>query len=389
MMNGIAKRLCAYRIVLLSLLLIGARCVAQNNYDDLVLTANRFLKQGNLDEARQTVRQAIKQDRRRYEGYVLEAKIAAKQGSAAEAKEAVQRALALAPDDESKAKIQQVAAMIMEQSSSPASLQPAVKLSDEDQLKHDGLLRILENAAKSEHADERNDLYRQFLSRSLEFAAAHSNVLDIWVGRAYAAVELDYPGEGWVAGRRLKALGAVHSDNTKIHDEMVTLESKGWLDLQRTYRDWSKWNMDQIKASANGGDAEAQDALGCWYGGGQLGLMQDNAVAVNWYRKAADQGDTEGQNGLAWLLATSGEPRLRDGTSALIFAQKAVAATMREDPYCLGTLAAAYAETGQFARAVSVQQEALALLADQALKNEFTGRLQLYQANTPYHEALH
>ncbi len=50
----------------------------------------------------------------------------------------------------------------------------------------------------------------------------------------------------------------------------------------------------------------------------------------------------------------------------------------------LDTLAAAYAEAGQFAKAVAAQKEAMALLQNQKSKDDFASHLKLYEANTPY-----
>ena len=103
-------------------------------------------------------------------------------------------------------------------------------------------------------------------------------------------------------------------------------------------------------------------------------------------RKAAERGDPESLNNLAWLLATCPDSGLRDGKSAVAFAEKAVAATLRKNAAYLDTLAAAYAEAGQFAKAVSVQNEAIALLHDEKMKEDLASRLRLYQSNSPYRE---
>ena len=87
---------------------------------------------------------------------------------------------------------------------------------------------------------------------------------------------------------------------------------------------------------------------------------------------------------MAWTLATDPDPKLRDGRTALNFADKAVAATNRKDPVILDTLAAAYAELGQFTNAVRCEREAIALLIDDQLKNRFASRLKLYESNSPY-----
>jgi len=100
----------------------------------------------------------------------------------------------------------------------------------------------------------------------------------------------------------------------------------------------------------------------------------------------AERGDAPTLNQLAWQLATSADPKLRDGPTAVRLAEKAVAKTNRKDPMILDTLAAAYAEVGQFARAVTAQQEAIALLQDEKQKEDYASRLQLYQSNSPYRD---
>lgn len=91
-------------------------------------------------------------------------------------------------------------------------------------------------------------------------------------------------------------------------------------------------------------------------------------------------------NGLAWLQATSTDPALRDGASAVRFAEKAVAKTERKDWMLIDTLAAAYAEAGEFAKAVSAQHEAIGLCQDEKIKQDLTARLKLYESTTPYRE---
>ena len=102
------------------------------------------------------------------------------------------------------------------------------------------------------------------------------------------------------------------------------------------------------------------------------------------YRVASERGNASELNELAWSLATSADPNLRDGTNAVVLADKAVAATSRKNASYLDTLAAAYAETGQFEKAVTAQQEAIALLQTDEEKTDYQSRLKLYETNAPY-----
>jgi hypothetical protein len=72
-------------------------------------------------------------------------------------------------------------------------------------------------------------------------------------------------------------------------------------------------------------------------------------------------------NNLAWLLAVAGKPELRHGEEAVQLATRAVALTDLRQPRFIETLAVAYAETGQFSKAIQISQIArtLAELTDQ------------------------
>ncbi len=104
------------------------------------------------------------------------------------------------------------------------------------------------------------------------------------------------------------------------------------------------------------------------------------------YQEAAERGSASDQNNLAWFLATSADPNLRDGTNAIAFGEKAVATTNRKNVSYLDTLAAAYAETGQFVRAINVQREAIALSQSDDEKKDLASRLNLYEQHSPYRE---
>jgi TPR repeat protein len=48
----------------------------------------------------------------------------------------------------------------------------------------------------------------------------------------------------------------------------------------------------EVKAKAEGGDAEAQYELGCFYSTGKISLVQSMSKASEWFAKSAAQGHT-------------------------------------------------------------------------------------------------
>jgi len=90
-------------------------------------------------------------------------------------------------------------------------------------------------------------------------------------------------------------------------------------------------------------------------------------------------------NNLAWLLAACPVDALRNGQEAVERATWACNATDWSNPSCLGTLAAACAEVGDFGQAVRWQERALADPAYRQTYGEATvsGRLRLYEQGLP------
>jgi Flp pilus assembly protein TadD len=119
-------------------------------------------------------------------------------------------------------------------------------------------------------------------------------------------------------------------------------------------------------------------------------LGRDREAVVE-YRRALDRQplSVEVLNNLAWILATSSDDSARSGTDAVALAEKACQQTQNQDPMPMGTLAAAYAETGRFTEAAATAQKAANLAAatgNSQFANINAQLLQLYRAGKPYHE---
>ncbi len=96
-------------------------------------------------------------------------------------------------------------------------------------------------------------------------------------------------------------------------------------------------------------------------------------------------------NQLAWVMATSPDPGLRNGFEALELARQAVRLSGGSDPTLLDTLAAAQAECRQFPAALETARRARDLAqvkGDIALADALSGRLKLYEAGSPFREPV-
>jgi tetratricopeptide (TPR) repeat protein len=114
--------------------------------------------------------------------------------------------------------------------------------------------------------------------------------------------------------------------------------------------------------------------------------------ALAHYQAAIDVQPTNAYflNNLAWVLATCPQPSSRNGARAVELAQQAEQLSSGKDGLILGTLAAAYAEVGQFPNAVAAAQRALAFAVAQtnsAQSEILRSHIRLYQSGSPYHEA--
>jgi tetratricopeptide (TPR) repeat protein len=97
--------------------------------------------------------------------------------------------------------------------------------------------------------------------------------------------------------------------------------------------------------------------------------------------------DADAQAALATIRATCPDERYRNGRLAYEAATRAYALHGKNCPRCLDTLAAAYAEYGDFPRAVAWETKAIAALAEgDSERSAFDARLALYKANKPFRD---
>jgi len=120
--------------------------------------------------------------------------------------------------------------------------------------------------------------------------------------------------------------------------------------------------------------------------------MRDVRQAIESYEAALKIApeQTKNANNLAWLLATTDDVDLRNGTRAVEIA-KLIVASRANDPSAMDTLAAALAERGNFDEAVRVATQAIEIskaAGNDKLSAKIQSRLDGYKAKKPHRDSL-
>ncbi len=180
-------------------------------------------------------------------------------------------------------------------------------------------------------------------------------------------------------GRITEAIAEYHAalheypDDAEAHYDLATALARLGRDPEAVpeYREALRYEPDLEVAHKNLGNTLVR-----------LGRAGE---ALGEYREALrlDPSDPAVENAMAWILATVSDKGMRNGAEAVKLATKANQSTGGKDPGILRTLAAAYAQTGDYSNAQQTAQRALDLAAggsDPALAGALRGDLKLYQS---------
>lgn len=244
-------------------------------------------------------------------------------------------------------------------------------------------------------------LYQRHLRSSGILAAHVSNlsldlepvVANAAVQLGYAATTVDYrpPSEKWWVcrskwvllsqGETGLRLGHCCGDARPARTDLTRVPL--WTD------DFSSlfpilWRRPTPEAVVSTAERELQSAL-------QLAERGDTAAAIEHYHTALDNEPDLAMalNNLAWILATNPDAHLRNGEDAVKNAERACELTNFRTTILVGTLAAAYAEAGQFGKAIATAEKACALASaakDSVLLARNRQLLELYRSGQPVRE---
>lgn len=222
----------------------------------------------------------------------------------------------------------------------------------------------------------------------LEEKRENDKALAVWK----KAVEMD-PGNS----KAQNGLGVslyVHGDKEEAFKHLQQAIRINPLSRENHYV-LGKFLLEQGQADQALSEFETTVSIRPHFASGEEGLgsayeaIGDNREAlVHWQKAhAIDPSRVSATVGIAWLLATAPEDSIRNGAEALSLAESANELVTTEDFDVLDTLGAAYAENGQFTRAISTATRALELAVAQGNSpsaDAIRSRLQLYRANKPY-----
>lgn len=141
--------------------------------------------------------------------------------------------------------------------------------------------------------------------------------------------------------------------------------------------------------------AEPENTMALRSRGDTLLGLGEHQAAINDYETALKVGlDTPQErsgllNNLAWVLSTSPQDDLRDGPRAVKLATEAAELTDNQEAHVLSTLAAAYAEVGDFEQAVRWSEKSVELAKEieHDQLDQLEAELEAFKAGKPWRES--
>jgi len=241
----------------------------------------------------------------------------------------------------------------------------ALRINSESAVAQNNLAKVLQSEGRLDDAIEH---YSAALKFDPRLAQAHNNLGVLLLAR----------GKSLEGTRELREALRLNPDD---------LETK--YNLALALNQQQQWNeaADLLGKvlEKRGNDANAQ----CQFSIALIHLQKTRDAMAHYSSALLIQPDfPDALDGLSWILATAQNSAFRNGTEAVRMAERACELTNRKDPQKLKTLAAAYAEAGRFADAVTTMESALAAgsRVTSSTTNEMQPMLAAFQANKPWRD---
>jgi hypothetical protein len=99
-----------------------------------------------------------------------------------------------------------------------------------DKVDYNALIELARQAQASTDLDQQTTLLKQFMDQSKVFLQQHPDEMLLWQLRAASAISLQEPMDGYEAGHKLIAAGAMDSNDSGVQQLLAKLKLLGWLD---------------------------------------------------------------------------------------------------------------------------------------------------------------
>jgi tetratricopeptide (TPR) repeat protein len=310
--------------------------VTPNNFMAVTILGSLLAKEHKLDEATQYYQTALRYSPAFPEAHFFLGNALEEEGRLDEAVAEYQQALWFRPTQEQTHIFLGMAlARQKKYDEAMAHYNAALKLNPDSAVAQNNLARILHTEGRFDEAIEH---YNAAIQIDPKLALAHNNL-------GILLLQKNELAEGTLQLREAMRLNPTNSE-TQLNLAFALNQQGQWPEASELFSKNVRGDLPDPKAHYEYAVA--------------LGHLKQTRAAMGQYAAALlMQPDfPDALDGLAWILSTDASPDFRNGTEAVKMAERACALTGNQDPMKLKTLAAAYAETGNFAAAAKTASAA-------------------------------
>ena len=339
--------------------------VTPKNYMAITILGSLLAKEHKYDEAMGYYRTALRYSPGFPEAHFFLGNALDEQGKLDEAVAEYQKSLWFRPTQEQTHIFMGIAlAKQKKYDEAMAHYNAALKLNPDSAVAQNNLARLLHTLGKLDAAVEH---YHAALEIDPKLALAHNNLGILLIQKGKLT-------EGAVQLREAMRLDPTNSE-TRLNLAFALNQQQQWPEAADLFSKIVRGDLPDPKAHYEFAVA--------------LAHLKRAREAMSQYASALlMQPDfPDALDGLAWILSADANPDFRNGPEAVKMSERACELTGRNDPAKLKTLAAAYAETGQFEAAIKTVQTAKDLAAKasrQQLVNECSLMLEHFQRSEPW-----